>query len=298
MPTAQNPLGPPTLSGTQVTVDLWLKQPTRITQYISDITLQRFLSDKVFSSDGGVSGGAVIFDQLTANDLYPLRNNEPIAPGAEYPVLQDQRPAPKVATVVKWGAKLYITDEARDRNDQSLWLNSLRRMGNSMVRTVDAYAVAAMEAAFTAFPSQVSSGHSWSAVTPIGGTPTSIRSWPGADLQAALQQAQVDELGYVYDTLLLNPVDSSQLSYVYGATEVDAILRDSYGLTRFVSNRVIAGNAYVLASQQPGGMRVEAPLSSLAYRDEDTDRTWTKSSVRLVAYIDQPYAMRKITGIS
>jgi hypothetical protein len=298
MPTAQNPLGPPTLSGSTVTVDLWLKQPTRITQFISDVTLQRFLSEKVLSSDGGVSGGAVIYDQLTANDLYPSRNPEPIAPGGEYPVLQDTRPTPKVANVVKWGAKLYITDEARDRNDQSLWLNSLRRMGNSMVKTIDAYAVAIMEAAFTAFSSQVAAGHSWSAVTPIGATPTAIRSWPGADIQAAVTQAQVDELGYEYDTILLNPLDSAQLSYVYGATEVDALLRDSYGVARYVSNRVPAGTAYVLASQQPGGFRVEAPLSSVTYRDENTDRTWVKSGVRLVAYIDQPYAMRKITGIA
>lgn len=297
MPTAQNPLGPPVISGTTITVDLALQSPTRITKFLSDITLQRFLAERVFNSDGGVSGGAVVYDQLDTNQLYPTRMPEPIAPGAEYPSIQDARLIPKVATVAKWGAKFFITDEARDRNDVSLFTNSLRRLGNGMIKTIDQVAIAVMEAEFTARPAQVSAGHSWSAVTPIGATPTAVRSWPHADLQAAIQQAAVDELGYVYNLVLLNPLDASQLAYIYGATNVDAVLAD-FGLSKFVSNRVTAGVCYIVAEKQAGGIRIESPLGSRTYREEETDRTWVQSSVRPVMYIDEPLAMRKVTGIA
>lgn len=297
MPTAQNPLGPPVLSGTQVTVDVALNQPTRITKFLSDISLQKFLSNEVFGSDGGVTGGAVLYDQLTTNQLYPTRMPEPVAPGAEFPNIQDARIPPQVATVAKWGAKMFITDEARDRNDQSLFVNSLRRMANGMIKTIDQVAVAVMEANFSAFSGQVIAGHSWSAVMPIGATPTNPRSWPGADLQAAIQLTQTEEMGYVLDEVLLNPLDASQLAYIYGATNVDAVL-DDWGLTKFVSNRVPSGSCYVIARQQPGGIRIESPLGTETWREQGRQLTWVQSSVRPVMYIDEPLAMVKITGIA
>src|SRR4051812_37148507 len=55
-----HPLGPPTVSGTTISVDMMLRQPRRITRMIMDMTLQRFVADRIFSSGGGVVGGAVV----------------------------------------------------------------------------------------------------------------------------------------------------------------------------------------------------------------------------------------------
>jgi hypothetical protein len=55
MPTT-HPLGPPTVSGTSITVDTMLQQPTRVTRMIMDLTLERFVADRLFSSGGGVTG--------------------------------------------------------------------------------------------------------------------------------------------------------------------------------------------------------------------------------------------------
>ena len=56
MPTFEYPLSAPTASGNNITVDLMLNQPTRITRYLSDLTLRGFWADKVFTPGGGVSG--------------------------------------------------------------------------------------------------------------------------------------------------------------------------------------------------------------------------------------------------
>ena len=53
-----HPLGPPTLSGNELTIDTMLNQPTRITNMIMDLSLQRFIIDRIFASAGGVTGGA------------------------------------------------------------------------------------------------------------------------------------------------------------------------------------------------------------------------------------------------
>src|SRR5262245_49833950 len=98
-----HPLGPPTISGTNITVDLMLNQPTRITRMISDLTLQRFLADRIFASAGGVTGGAVVYDEETTNQLYLARDVQRVEPGAEFPVLTGERLVPKVAEVEKWG---------------------------------------------------------------------------------------------------------------------------------------------------------------------------------------------------
>jgi hypothetical protein len=71
----------------QLTVDLALQQPTRITRRIADITLERFIATRIFAQGGPVSGGAVVFDQAVLNELYLTRDVEQRAPGDEYPVV-------------------------------------------------------------------------------------------------------------------------------------------------------------------------------------------------------------------
>ena len=99
MPVGQHPLGPPTVSGNDVTVDTMLEQPTRVTRFLSDITLQDFLLEDLFVSAGGVSGGAVIYDMPTVNELYPERDVQQVEVGAEFPVLTSDRRAPLVVAL-------------------------------------------------------------------------------------------------------------------------------------------------------------------------------------------------------
>src|SRR5262245_34081763 len=121
-----NPLSPPTITGTTFTVDLALNNPTRvITPIIMDLTIQRFFVDRACTSAGGVTGGAVLYDNVAA-DLYADRDVQRVEPGSEFPEIAFSRRAPAVAAVEKWGGKFYFTDEARDRNDLAAFTNALR----------------------------------------------------------------------------------------------------------------------------------------------------------------------------
>src|SRR3954468_20401276 len=114
MPTFEYPLALPTVSGTTISVDTMLQQPTRITRYLSDLTLRGYWADKVFTPNGGVSGGAVLYNQLLENELFVSagRDVQNVEPGAEFPLVTFDRPVPLVKPVEKFGGKFFVTDEA------------------------------------------------------------------------------------------------------------------------------------------------------------------------------------------
>lgn len=292
-----HPLAPPTVSGTAITVDLMLNQPTRITRMIMDISLQRFIADRVFGQGGSVSGGAVVYDEATLNELYATRDVQLIEPGAEFPVIETDRKGPKVAAVQKWGGKVWIPDEARDRNQTVLFTNKIRQLTNTVIRKINQRAIDVMTQVFTDYPTQTGSGNNWTTVVVGGSSQSNASLWPAADFVKAQEKAEVDELGVVYDLWLLNPAQYTSLVVIYGANNLPALL-SSLGISIYVSNRVPAGTAYVVASGQVGEMRVEKPLGTETWREPGRERTWVQAGVRPVMFVTNPYAIRRVTGLA
>lgn len=292
-----HPLGPPTLSGFTITVDTMLQQPTRITRILADLTLQRFIMDRLFTSAGGVTGGAVVYDMATVNEIYPTRDVEQVAPGAEIPLITSARRSPNVALVQKWGGKTFITDEAKDRNLSTFFSNELKKLGNVIVRKLNQRAMDVLAAAITANGgASTFVGHNWQTIIVGGSTPTNVNAMPGADFSRAQLLADVAELGINYNLLLLNPQEAAQLSLVY-ADRLGDILR-SYGLTVYVSNRVTAGTGYLVQQGELGEIRIEKPLGTETWREPGTERTMVQSTVRPVMYVTNPFAVMQITGLA
>jgi hypothetical protein len=295
------PLASPTVSGTSLTVDLALQQPTRVTRRIADITLERFIASRIFAQGGPVSGGAVIFDQAVLNELYLTRDVEQRAPGDEYPIVTSQRLAPGVALVEDWGGKFDTTDEQRDRNDASLFNNKVTQLGNTIVRKVNTRAVDTLNAAVAAMAGATTFvGTNWNAVVTAGTSATSAAGYPAADLAKAQLAADVDELGVQYDLWLVNPAQKYQFNLVYGVNggSPERVLADNGIREMFASNRIPAGTAYAVASQQVGELRLEQPLQTETWREPKTRRTWLQSSVKPVMYVTNPYSIRAVTGLA
>lgn len=290
-----HPLGPPSVSGTTITVDTMLNQPTRVTRMIMDLSLQRFIADRIFANAGGVTGGAVIYDEAVANELYASRDVERVSPGSEFPEIAAERPAPKVAEVEKWGGKVYITDEARDRNNSAQFTNKVRQLTNTIVRKINQRAIEVLEASVTEH-SQTATGNDWTDVVTGGSSQSNNTLWPGADFSKAALLAEQDELGVDYTLWILNPQEYHQLVVIY-QNGLSQLLRD-LGISLFVSNRVTPGTAYVVAEQQVGEMRIEKPLGTETWRENGRERTAVQSSVRPVMYVTNPFAVIKFTGLA
>jgi hypothetical protein len=299
-PSPAHPLGPPSISATDLTVDLALQQPTRITRTIEDLTLQKFLVDKVFTNGGSVSGGAVLYDIAEENELYLSREVEPIAPAGEYPIVSGARRTPSIAAVEKWGGKMFITDEARDRNEAAVFARELRQLGNTIVRRINTNTMTILDAAVTAY-SRTMEGTDWSAVKTAGSEASTASKWPLADLAHVNAQAEIDEKGIEFNLLILNPQEYQRAVTIYGGNGGFQKILSDMGYSYYVSNRQTAGKAKVVAAGQVGQYRVEQPIQTVTYRSgdgEDTDRTWVKSSVRPVEFVDNPYAIIELTKLA
>lgn len=289
------PLGPPTVSTTLMTVDLALNNPTRITRTVMDLSLQRFFADRVFTSAGGVTGGAVVYDLVVANDLYTNRDIGRVSPGAEFPLVTSLRRAPQVAPVEKWGGKFFITIEARDRNDVSVFTRHIRQLANTIVRKINQRAVGILSAAVTA-NSRTIVGNNWQTVVTTGASASNATLWPARDFARVAMIADQEELGIVFNLFIMNPQEYFQLATIYGNSLLQLI--DSLGLDIFVTNRVPAGTMYAVAEGQAGQMRIEQPLKTETWYEEETQRFWTQSSVRPVMFIDNPHAVLQLTGLA
>jgi hypothetical protein len=290
------PLGPPTISGTTITVETMLAQPLRITRYLSDIKLRNYISPLFFSSAGSVQGGAVIYDQLTLNDLFPTRDVAEVLPGGEFPIVTSDVAAPLVATVEKHGGKFFVLDEARDRNDGSAIQREGRKLINAMIRRQDARTLAIVDASIAGIGSQTVAGLNWSTVVTGGSSQSNASAWPAADFSKIQLLADTQELGVEFDTWVVNPAQLAQFSLVYG-NEYRSVLA-AWGINMVASNRVTAGTAYVLDSGNVGEIRAEKPLTTETWREPETQRTWVQTDARFVGYVTDPYAVVKVTGLA
>jgi hypothetical protein len=190
-----------------------------------DITLQRFILDRLFQSPGGVTGGAVVYDVIQENDLYTDRDVEPVAPGAEFPIVTSHRRAPRVAEVEKFGGKYFFTDEAKDRNDQTAFRNQNTRLGNTIVRKLNTRAIAGAQRRHRGQRWRVQFvGHNWETAIPNGNAPTPPQQTPAADFAAAQLMADQRELGIQYNIALVNPVQLNSLRLFYSGAGNTATL--------------------------------------------------------------------------
>ena len=293
------PLGAPEVVGDEITVDLMLNEPERITQAIIDLTALRLtLVTEMFATPQGARGGAVIFQVLDENAAFTERDVEYVEPANEFPLITGERQPPRTARIAKYGGKDFITDEARDRNDIRVFAQLAQKMANTMVRKTHQRGVDVVNAAIAEF-GRTEAGNNWSAVVVGGSGQTTSSAWPDDDFGAAIEKAELDELGYVYDGVGLHPSQMRSLRNIYASTAggAERIFSD-YGLTPNVSTRWPIGTATFYARGMVGGIRTEKPLGTETWREPSTQRTWAQIDARNLFFVDQPLALYRLTGLA
>ncbi|MFR9767059.1 major capsid protein [Nocardia sp. SC052] len=290
------PFGPPTVSGNSITVDLMLKEPTRINTYVSDTALVDYFADRIFVNGGGVSGGALLYTQATKNDILPVRRAQEIAPGAEFPEVTFDRPAPLTAQVKKLGGRYPVTDEARDRNDLSVIQTETTKLGNDVRDQIHQRAIAELEASITAIGSAVQiTGVSWADATALSMTTSTPAARPAADFVKAKKVMKGFGLGAVPTLWIVNPQEEMNFQTVYGDTWQSVLA--TWKVDMVSSDLVAAGTAYALQERGVGQVRFEQELRTVTYREESRESTWVQTSVRPVFAVTHPYSVLKVTGL-
>ncbi|WJJ10386.1 hypothetical protein P9990_17595 [Prescottella equi] len=292
----QFPFGTPQVNGNDITVDLMLREPTRINHYLSDLIYEGFFADRIFANSGGVSGGALIYTQLTKNDVFAASGVQKVAPGAEFPTVSFDRPEPKVAAVDKWGGKYQIFDEARDRNDLSLIQSETIKLSNTILEQLHTEAIAHLDDSISTIGSDVQMvGTSWADAAALTLTTTSNAVLPAADFAIVNKKAKQFKLGGKFNLWVVNPNEMANFQIIYG-DRWEAILR-SWNADMVATDLVAEGEAYVVAEKMVGEMRFEKPLGTVTFREDETESTWVQSSVRPLYAVTRPYSVLKVTGL-
>jgi hypothetical protein len=296
------PLNPASTTGTDITTDILVQQPTRVNRFVTDylnINRRRFLLDVIFDNGGGMTGGAIIYESQGLNDFYATRDVQQVAPGAAFPLVTFARQALGQANPEKWGGEFEVTYEARDRNDTRQLQRKTIQLANTIIRKLNIRAMIELEAAIASLGGAgVIAGNNWAAAIPSGSNPTAPPLTPIADLAEVVTTNDLRELGLVYNTLIIHPSDLSVLRLFYQG-QLNAVLAD-YGFdTVFATPQIAAGTVYAVAGQgQVGQYRVEQPLQTVSVEDKLLEKFTIKSSVRPAMFVDNPYAILKITGVA
>jgi hypothetical protein len=286
----------PQLSGRQLTVDVALNQPSIIRNRIAQLTDAQIVLNKLFHGFGAqVQGGGIIYSVVQASDFY-TSDVEKRSPGAEYKVVEGVDPDPKLAVVADWGGKFQVTDEQRVRNAVSYLDQQSTQLANTLARTLDVAALAALEAAIDS--SNTVTGHSWDDLVFVGPldaiTPSAER--PTADFSAAQLKSDLQELGVNHNLLIVHPNQAAALRTAY-ADNLDDMLK-SAGLEMFANPRVTAGVAYVCERAAVGTVGFEFPLNVHIWPEPSTRSTWVQGYVVPAFAVDRPFALKKLTSIS
>lgn len=296
------PLGAPSVSGTQITVDIALQNPTRILRDIARLADQRFFAPRVFSDAGQVNGGAVLFElpPTVATDLYAERGVQEMAVGSEHPVLTFLRGVPSVVKPRKIGGKFPVYKETKQRNDVRYLQRSMVQAANTIGLTLDAMAITVLNAAIST-NSRTLAGQSWNTAAGTTMTTRSGTNVPTADLLAARKQVELEQRGHTINSALIHP--NQELSLAQLATSMGISIDQIFaaaGITNwFSSPRVTAGTAILYEAGMIGGWANEFPLSQRTWLDEETDQTtWFAWTVSPAMFIDDPFGIVELTGIA
>lgn len=299
MPTTQTPFPPvpAAISGQNLTLSLFLNNPARVQRTLEELSSQRFIADRIFAGGPAASGGAVIYDQVTAENLYTLRDIQEITPGSEFPIVNGAEPNPLVALVKKWGGSAIFTYEQVRRNQLDVLRRELIRLRNTIVKKVDTVAIATLDA--SPKQTQSASGDWTTAATDII-----------SDVETAKNKIDLIDMGYEASWVLINPAQAldirkdADIRTAYprenlganllnkGAADLAGIL----GLDWYVSNRVTAGEVWVGAGTV-GFISDEIPGPYSRVLDEMDKERWRVMAARVPTMgVTDPKAVVKITG--
>lgn len=303
------PPAAPTISGDNITISRFLKDPQLIARRLRTLAEQRFIADVLLTGRFDAEGGAIGYEQ--GESIYSDKAPEAVAPGAEYPLTKIGQGEAQLAKTVKWGRDAEITDESIARRKMDPVNRAMTKLVNQMVKTIDGVGLAVISSQVT---QTIAASSVWS-----GSTATILR-----DTLKAVATIRALNEGFEPDIIV---VDDMMWATVMSDDKIAQLLRREDGKApiytgnfpeiaglRFLPtpNLPVANTALVVDSSQLGGMADEK-LAGPGYasaggsipgvevksiRDEDNDKYRLRSRRVTVPVVVEPKAAIKITGVS
>lgn len=303
------PPAAPAISGDNLTISRFLKDPALIARRLRTLAEQRFISDVLLTGRYDATGGAVRYE--TGETIYSDRAPEQVAPGGEYPLTSISTGTEQVAKTAKWGRDSLVTDESVARRKMDPVNKALLKQTNMMVKTVDSTSLAVIASQVT---QTIAATAVWSS-----GSATILR-----DLLKAVATIRALNEGFEPNIVA---VDDMTWAMAMSDDKIAALLKREDGSSpvytgdfpiigglRFLPtpNLPVTTSAWVVDSTQLGGMADEK-LAGPGYvsaggsipgvevktiRDDENDQYRLRSRRVTVPIVTEPNAAIEITGVS
>lgn len=292
------PVARPEGTLTTAQIHLLLSSNRLIAKRLADLTKMGFIADYLLPGRYVAERGGVFYE--TGEEIFTSDAPEAVAPGSGYPKTVMTQGEIAAAKTIKWGLESDITDEKIKREGRAVMDRGLRRLGNSIIRTVDSVAMAVIS-------SKVSSTFA---------SPAGAWDSAGAIAEALLgaQQARSElGLGITLDTVVLKPahwaklygmlIDDKALPRENGNVVVDGLAPfNALGFTWATSPYFTANNPLFVDREELGGMADE-DLESPDYAksgdiDAYTNRETTDGYVIRGRRVTVPVVTEPLAGVS
>lgn len=188
----------PSLSGQNLTVDRYLKDPVRIYRALRTLVMQRLIGDRLLTGRVNLTGtGSGVYEIAEAilPDFMPLV----VPPLDEYPLTTFTPGTPAQVIPVKWGQAFEMSDKVIAHARIDLLRRNLVKVANRLITNSDTITLAAIASLVT--QTQGATNGAW-------GT---AGSTPFLDVELAIAQVDSLNLGYNIDTLVLTPIKWANL---------------------------------------------------------------------------------------
>jgi hypothetical protein len=304
------PAPAPTIAGDYLTISTFLNSPTLLTRALRTLAEQRFISDALLTGRYVATGGAVRYEQNES--IYTDKASGAVMPGGEYPMSSLGTGPSQMASVVKWGEDVPITDESIHRMNFDPVQRALTKLTNRIILDIDSITLAAIA----------------SQVTTVAPT---TASWKTATAQqifsdVAQARAQIYALkqGFMPDTIVVDDFSYARafaafIQAGYLPREQNNPVGDLQGGSAFPTinglrwlaspNLPTPGTAIILDSTLLGGMADEqlggpgytgavSGVETKSIRQDEIDGWRLRARRITVPIVREPLAAIKLLGIA
>jgi len=291
----------PTAQNNQITVDALMQSPRFVGAKVAELVeAQELLSIFLSPHNGPIVGGGLAHSVIRPSDKYTADDVVERVPGTEYATVRTTDPEVKIAAVRDWGAKFFVEDEKVIRNDLAFLNAEVQALSNTVVRKLN---TAVLEAVDESMDEAMPGGgkfvatRPWDQVVTVGApdTLTSNAERPLSLLAAAQREADQDQLGLRFDTLLVSPTGAYDLTVAYGE-QLPSVLATA-GVELVTSPYVDEATAYAVARGRAGLLGFETPLTTEFIPVRERRGKYVQTWVNPVMAITQPRAIRRLTAL-
>lgn len=294
------PPDPATVANGKYILDLWAKNPTRLTKIVQQITQDDLLAPYLFGQ-GDAQGGAVIYDQTMPGDYYANGQALKIPPGGEFPIVDAGDTTPNAALVDKYGGKAKVTYESQRRDLRDQIKRGIIKLTNTMTLKSSRVALAALAGSPTVIP-VVAMAKPWTDLTgdpiaDIASLKSAIRNRPGH-----MNYKATDVLTHSSTILDLMKRKDIRDALPKENPSTNPLLSDDMPRLRNLNwipldDDIPYGEAWIVQRGIVGSNRVEVPLYTRVVDEPLVETYWLMAGEVYVPVVTDPYAAIHVTGL-